>query len=167
MTTLTFKYDYPDFYVWIPWLLCMNTLNLGMTTLTFTYDYPDFYVWIPWLLCTTTLTFIYEYPDFYVWIAWLLRMTTLTEVCPCFFLSCWGKCQGKTRKDGARPAIFLVVVLLCIFFLSCSMYFCVLCIVCFVTFSVLFVCICVLYYCHRVATQLQLTDISYIISIQN
>jgi hypothetical protein len=39
--------------------------------------------------------------------------------------------------------------------------FCVvLCIVCFVSFSVLFVCICVLYYCHRVATQLQL-NISY------
>jgi hypothetical protein len=42
-------------------------------------------------------------------------------------------------------------------FLCCSMYFyVVLCIVCFVTFSVLFACICVLYYCHRVATQLQL-----------
>jgi len=41
------------------------------------------------------------------------------------------------------------------------MYFCVvLCIVCSVTFSVLFVCVCVLYYCHPVATQLQL-NISY------
>jgi len=30
-----------------------------------------------------------------------------------------------------------------------------------VLFYVLFVCICVLYYCHRVATQLQLTNISY------
>ena len=41
-------------------------------------------------------------------------------------------------------------------------YFCVvLCVVCFVSFSVLFVCICVLYYCHRVAAQLQLTNISY------
>jgi hypothetical protein len=43
------------------------------------------------------------------------------------------------------------------------MYFCdVLCIVCFVSFSVLFICtsICLLYYCHRVATQLQL-NISY------
>jgi len=37
----------------------------------------------------------------------------------------------------------------------------VLCIDCFVSFSVLFVCIFVLYYCHRVATQLQLTNISY------
>jgi hypothetical protein len=45
------------------------------------------------------------------------------------------------------------------------MYFCVvLCIVCFVSFPVLFVCICVLYYCHRAATQLQ---IKYIISYQN
>jgi hypothetical protein len=40
--------------------------------------------------------------------------------------------------------------------------FCVvLCIVCFVAFCVLFVCKCVLYYCHQVATQLQLTNISY------
>ena len=44
--------------------------------------------------------------------------------------------------------------------------FCVvLCIVCFVSFRVLFVCKCVLYYCHRVATQLQLTNISYIKSV--
>ena len=41
------------------------------------------------------------------------------------------------------------------------MYFCVvLCIVCFVSFFVLFMCICELNYCHQVATQLQL-NISY------
>ena len=48
------------------------------------------------------------------------------------------------------------------------LYYCcvVLCIVCFVSFYVLFVCKCVLYFCHRVKTQLQLTNISYhIISI--
>jgi len=45
------------------------------------------------------------------------------------------------------------------------MYFCaVLCIVCFVSFSVLFVCICVLNYCHRMATQLQL-NIYHIITM--
>ena len=43
------------------------------------------------------------------------------------------------------------------------MCFCVLCIVCFVTFPVLFVCICVLNNCHRVATQLQLNNIHHII----
>jgi hypothetical protein len=59
-----------------------------------------------------------------------------------------GKCQGKTRKDWARPALF--------------QNFCaVLSIVCFVLFCALFVCKCVLYYCHRLATQLQLTNISY------
>ena len=43
--------------------------------------------------------------------------------------------------------------------------FCVvLCILCFVTYSVLFVRICLLNYCHRVATQLQL-NISYHIGI--
>jgi hypothetical protein len=41
------------------------------------------------------------------------------------------------------------------------MYFCVvLCTVCFMSVSVLFVHTCVLYYCHQVATQLQL-NISY------
>ena len=57
------------------------------------------------------------------------------------------KCQGKTRKDGAWPALFN---------------FCdVLYIVRFVSFCVLFVCKCVLYYCHWVATRLQLMIISY------
>jgi hypothetical protein len=36
-----------------------------------------------------------------------------------------------------------------------SQHFFILCIVCFVSFRVLFVCKCVLYYCHRMATQLQ------------
>ena len=54
---------------------------------------------------------MYDYPD-------LGCMTTLTEVFPC---------QGKTRKDGARPALFLIFVLFYVFFVSyvflcCSMY---------------------------------------------
>ena len=40
--------------------------------------------------------------------------------------------------------------------LCCSMY----CL--FVSFYVLFLCKCILYFCHRVTTQLQLTNISYI-----
>jgi len=60
------------------------------------------------------------------------------------------KCQGITRQDGARSALF--------------QNFCVvLCIVSFVSFYVLFLCKCVLYCCHRVATQLLLTNISCIL----
>jgi hypothetical protein len=45
------------------------------------------------------------------------------------------------------------------------MYLCVvLCIVCFVSFPVLFLCICVLNNCHRVAIQLQL-NVSYHITV--
>jgi len=84
----------------------------------------------------------------------------LTEGFPCFSLSCKANARVKPAKDGARSALFLVVVLF-YEFLCYFMYFCVvLCTVCFMTFSVLFVCICVLNYCHRVATQLQL-NISY------
>jgi len=52
--------------------------------------------------------------------------------------------------DPQRPLLFVLFFVICVVRLL------------FVLFSVLFVCKCVLYYCHRVATQLQLTNISYI-----
>ena len=64
-----------------------------------------------------------------VWLCILtvcLCMTTLTEVFPCFFLSCKANARAKTRKDGARPALFLVVLLYVFFVLFyvflCSLY---------------------------------------------
>jgi hypothetical protein len=85
-------------------------------------------------------------------------MATLTEVFLCFFLSCKANARVKPAKTGHGPHSFK--------FLCCSMYFSVvLCIVCFVSFSVLFVCICVLYDCYRVANQLQL-NISYHIKLK-
>jgi len=89
-----------------------------------------------------------------------LCVATLTESFPCFFLSCKANARVKPAKTGHGPhsSKFLCCS---IHFLCCSMYFCVvLRIVGFVSFSVLFVCVCVLYDCHRVATQLQL-NISY------
>jgi len=51
----------------------------------------------------------------------------------------WGRCQGGTRKDGARPTLFLIyvffyvfIVLFCVF-LCCSMY-CLFCVVLCIVF---------------------------------
>jgi len=70
-------------------------------------------------------------------------LTTLTGF-PVIFLSCKANVRVFLAKMGARSANFLISELV------------VLCIVC--------VYICVLYYCHRMATQLQLIDIYHIIS---
>jgi len=92
------------------------------------------------------------------------------EVFPCFFLSCKANARVKPAKTGHGPhssELFCCsMYLLCcsMYLLCCSMYFCVLCIFCFVTFPVLFVCICVLNNCHRVVTQLQLNTSYHIIT---
>jgi len=70
---------------------------------------------------------------------------TLTEVFPFFFLSCKANAGVKSAKTGHGPHSSKMFMLFQIFVLFC----------------VLFVCKCVLYYCYRVATQLQLTNISY------
>jgi len=70
----------------------------------------------------------------------------LTEVYLCIFLSCKANARVKLAKTGHGPhsSKFLRCSVYCLF-LCHSMY-----------------CLCVnVYYCHRVATQLQLTNISY------
>ena len=74
-------------------------------------------------------------------VLWLVFLT-LTEVFPCFFLSCKADARVKLAKTGHGPHSSRLGV------------------ICVLLFYVLFVCKCVLYYCHRVATQLQLTNIS-------
>jgi hypothetical protein len=98
--------------------------------------------------------FMYDYPD------WGFSV---------LFPQLQGKCQGKARKDGARPALFLIFVLFYVLFvffyvfLCCSMYclcfsmyFCVvLCIVCvflsifvfYVLFVFFYVFLCCSMYC--------------------
>ena len=78
--------------------------------------------------------------------------TTLTEVFPCFFLSCKENARVKLAKTGHGPHSSKLVVI-CVVLLV------------FVLFYILFVCKCVLYYCQRMSTQLQLTNVSYLITV--
>jgi len=68
---------------------------------------------------------------------------TLTEVFPCFFLCCKANARYDLQRWGTVCTLPKLIVL----------------------FYVLFVCKCVLYYCHWVPIQLQLINISYIICL--
>jgi len=72
---------------------------------------------------------------------------TLTEVLPCFFLSCKANARVKLAKTGHGTHFSKLVI--CFVLLL------------FVFFYVLFVCKCVLYHYQQLATQFQLTNISY------
>jgi hypothetical protein len=52
-----------------------------------------------------------------------LCMTTLTEVFPCFFLSCKANARVMPAKDEARPALFLIFLLLYVFFVLLYAFF--------------------------------------------
>ena len=83
--------------------------------------------------------------------------TTLTEVFPCFFLSCKANARVKLAKMGHGPHSSILVVICVVLLLFVLFYVLFL----FVLFHVLFACKCVLYHCHQVLTQLQMTNISY------
>jgi len=51
-------------------------------------------------------------------------MATLTVVFPCFFLSCKANARVKTRKDGARPALFQNVCVVYVLFVLCRSLYC-------------------------------------------
>ena len=75
----------------------------------------------------------------------ILRRGYSAEVYPCFFLGCRANARVILAKTGHGPHSSKNVVLFYVLFgLYCSMY-----------------CLCVNVYCHRVTTQLQLTNISY------
>ena len=72
----------------------------------------------------------------------------------------------RPRGHWDRQFCILCILLLCLcIFVIMYVPFWVLCFM--LSFCVLFVCKCVLYYCHRVATQLQLTNISYYIILRD
>ena len=93
---------------------------------------------------------LYIMSDFkYIWTFSINFLEIHTEIFPWFFLGCKANARVKLAKTGHGPHSSKIVVLLYVLFVSYrSMY-----------------CLCVNVYCHRVTTQLQLTNISYHINI--
>jgi hypothetical protein len=107
--------------------------------------------------------FLFDNVIYVVLLLWLcilivcLCRTTLAEVFPCFFFSCKANARVKPAKMGQARTLPNFCVVLCKFVL-----FYVLFVLCR---SLYCLCICALYYCHRVATHLQL-NIYHMISNQ-
>ena len=79
-----------------------------------------------------------------------LDAATLTEVFPCYFLGCKANSRVILAKtEHGLHSSKIVVLFYVLFVFYCSMYF-----------------LCVNLYCHRVTTQLQLTNISYHICLK-
>jgi len=74
-----------------------------------------------------------------------------------FFLSCKANAGVKLAKMG-HGTHFSKLVVICVILLLFVLFYV---LFVFMLFYVLLVCKCVLYYCHRMLTQLQLTNISY------
>jgi hypothetical protein len=90
------------------------------------------------------LLFMYSYCMFmYLHRASWHSSTSPTEVFPCLFLPAY-----NSQRRGTARTLPKICVLFYVLFVLCR--------------SVYRLCKCVLYYCHRVATQLQLTNISSI-----
>ena len=132
-------------------LTCILLVLLLHSFTFFRLCFLSMYVWFySCLLMQFMCFYCYDYVFLlyvYVWLPWLRFFRAFPQL--------WGKCQGKIRKDGAGPALFLIFVF-SMYFLCCSVYclFCdVLCILC--------VCICPLTYCQRVAKNLRLNIHSF------
>jgi hypothetical protein len=111
--------------------------------LRFFYLTEVFLTWLRFFLSDWGFTYLTE-----VFLTLIEVFLTLTEVFPCFFLCRKANARVKLAKTGHGPHSSKLVVICVVLLL-------------FVLSYVLFVCKCVLYYCYRVSTQLQLTNISY------
>jgi hypothetical protein len=106
------------------------------------YSYCYVYVFLLFVFCSVYYVFVV--PTGTLRLPWLRFIRTFSSV----VRQMLGYNSQRWGTASTLPNWW--IVLFCVLFVS------------IVSFCVLFVCKCILYYCHRVATQLQLTDIYHI-----
>ena len=160
-------------YVYIFLLLCLYILIVMFILIViFIYSYCHVYIFL--LLCLYILTLIVMFLSSYCYVHIFLLLCTLCFVYSVFIVPTGLLRLPLLRLFRAFPSVVRLtpgynskrrgtvrtlpnywIVLFCVMFVS------------IVSFCVLFVCKCVLYYCHRLATQLQLTNTAHRIISHN
>jgi hypothetical protein len=142
-------------YVFLLLSMCSYYFLCTCTFLLFFHVFLTLSIYSYCFLCILIVVYVFLLfvHVFLSLLMYTLDAATLTEVFPCFFLSCKATARVKLAKTvhGLHSPLLCcstVVLFYLLIDLYRSMY-----------------CLCVnVYYCHRVTTQLQLTNISYIIS---
>ena len=166
------------FLPFIIFTMFLSSAVLGNTIYFFTRSYILIVIYLLLFVLLGTILMVMYYYYFYVLFLLLCILIVVYSYCYVLFLL-----LCTILVVMYYPYCYVLFLLLCIlifmyysycyisccyvlFVLLCIIRIVLFCVFCFIVlFCVLFVCKCVLYYCHRVSTQLQLTNTTYQTSV--